>query len=126
MVREISGVNINIALNNGIWLLSPDSATGKTRLGSLLRSLELNGDSICSFSYEDIQLGRHLEDILVPGKYDLIMLDRYDMYAPLGLAAMKSCATNTIILIDCKKSDMLDYDDVCFITMTESSIEVDL
>lgn len=116
---------INIALNNGIYLFSHESATGKTRLAKELLKLQAYGEPVASYTYNDKLLGRKLEDLLIPHKYKVIMLDRYDMYEGDGAELINQCRDNTVILIDCKEGfQVTNEDEDCFIEMRPDWIGV--
>lgn len=117
--------NIRTELNNGIYVFDNQSATGKTRLRKELRKNQQYGEKVASYSYEDYLLELPLDRILIPDKYKLIMLDRYDMYRGAGSDLILCCKENTIILIDCKGE--LDFGAEygwCTIEMTDKLIEV--
>lgn len=126
MLFNVNQTEIKIDLKPGIWLFMPDAATGKSRLRKCLRALELQGEPVCGYTYEDTILGRPLKSLLIPGKYRVFMLDRYDMYSGECRDEMRQCARDTIILVDCKQEVNLDYDEFCFLNMTENTIEVSL
>lgn len=116
---------IDIQLNNGIYIINSDSAIGKTRLCKELRKQQKYGEPVASYTYDDRLLGMPIENILVPNKYKVIMLDRYDLYEGEGAEGILKCKDNTIILIDCKGEFTVSVDDEwCDINMTEAKIEV--
>lgn len=116
---------IKVHLENGIYLFDSKSAMGKTRLAKELKKNAYYGENVISYTYNDFRFGYSLEDILVVGKYDLIMLDRYDMYKNYGGELIKQCGKDSIVLLDCKSE--LGYGllcDFCTIEMTADTIEV--
>lgn len=119
---------IKIDLPNGLWVFDSESATGKTRLFSCLRDLCLLGEPVVSFTYSDFALGLDLDKVLTSaprGTKVIIILDRYDMYADKGHDAISEWAKHAIVLLDCKQGYPASADDnICFIEMTEDSIEV--
>lgn len=117
--------NIKVDLQNGIYVFNSESAIGKTRLYKELRRNQQYGEAVASYSYEDYLLGVPISNVLIPNKYKLIMLDRYDMYSGEGADLISLCKNNSIILIDCK-SDLpfsTEYN-WCTIEMTAKLIEV--
>lgn len=117
--------NIYIKLNTGIYIFDNESATGKTRLCKELRKNQAYGESVASYSYNDYLLRTPISAVLTPNKFDVIMLDRYDMYNGVGSDLIKECATNSIILIDCKAPLKVSaMCDICFISMSSDRIEV--
>lgn len=118
-------VEIIIDLENGIYLFDNESATGKTRLCKLLREYQVYGEKVASYTFNDKLLGIPIHEILVPDKYKVIMLDRYDLYEGYGKELINVCAENTIILIDCKdKFTVTNEEDLCSIKLEPSKIEV--
>ena len=116
---------INIKLSNGVYIFDNKSATGKTRLCKELRKNQKYGENVASYSYDDYLLQLPIESILVPNKYKVIMLDRYDMYNGTGADLISSCKENSIILIDCKRGLNFGIEcKLCTIEMTDTLIEV--
>lgn len=118
-------VEITTDLKNGLYVFSNESATGKTRLAKLLRQYEAYGEPVTSYTYNDKKTNRKIEDALVPNKYSLIMLDRYDMYNGDGANLILECAKNSIVLIDTKRNlQFTNTEEWCDIEMTPEKIEV--
>lgn len=116
---------IVIDLSNGVYLFNNKSATGKTRLCKELRKNQKYKEDVASYSYDDYLINIPIESVLIPSKYRVIMLDRYDMYNGEGKDLISACKDNTIILIDCKKGLNFGVDyEFCYIEMTDSLIEV--
>lgn len=87
--------------------------------------IRLMGESVASYSYNDYLLRTPISAVLTPNKFDVIMLDRYDMYNGVGSDLIKECSTNSIILIDCKAPLKVSaMCDICFISMSSDRIEV--
>ena len=121
----IYGVKINIALEHGVWKLSDESAIGKSYLCSLLKDLRRTGIPVFGYTYNDIVDGIDLASNLVKDKYEVILLDRYDLYQDLCRPEIFSCAKNSIILVDYKQDRDFPYIDYCFIDRpSETCIEV--
>lgn len=116
---------IKIDLDPGIWLFENQSATGKTRLRKELRLHQQNGERVSAYSYEDYQIGIEIEKFLDAEKFDVIMLDRYDMYNGVGAEKIRECAKKSIVLIDCKRTPKIGgLCDFAEINMTADRIEV--
>lgn len=115
---------IDIRKLNGIYHFGNISATGKTRLAKLLNTYAVYGARTRSYTYSDYKLGIDIQTVLDPSRYDVIMLDRYDMYYGTSSERIREIADKCIILIDCKRP--IDIFDSSFaaITMTECRIEV--
>lgn len=116
---------ISIQLENGIYIFDNISASGKTRLYKVLRECQAYGEPVASYTYNDKLLGLPIESVLMPNKYKVIMLDRYDMYEGDGASLILKCAENSIILIDCKGDfTVTNLDEWCDIRLTDCGIEV--
>ena len=117
--------NVLVDLSNGLYVFLPKSATGKTRLFTHLRTIQVYDEAIATFTYSDKSQGRSVEQVLVPGKYKLIMLDRYDMYNGDGAELLAECAKGAIILVDCKSGISADVnEDLALIDMSPAKIVV--
>lgn len=121
--------NLEVAINvpNGIWLLDDDSAAGKTLLKKCVQSLEsVFVNKYYTYSYEDYAKGTRIPTSLPVSKPELVVLDRYDLYAPYGLDMITELAKFSRVFIDCKqlgKIATLDFD-YCFLRRTKSTLEV--
>lgn len=115
---------IRINLDNGVYLFSNDSV-GKTRLYKELRKNQMYKENVASYSYNDYLINIPIESVLIPNKYKVVMLDRYDMYNGVGKDLISACKNNTIVLIDCKKGLNFGVDyEFCYLEMTDSLMEV--
>ena len=119
-------LDIKIDVPNGLYVFECESGIGKTRLFEYLRMLQIYGEPVKTFTYDDKKLySASVESSLESNKYAVIMLDRYDMYNGDGAEVLKECAKNSIVLIDCKELLRIDTEEeVCFINMSENAIEV--
>lgn len=110
---------------HGIYTFINESGIGKTRLFKCLRSLQLSGEPISTYTYEDKLLNVPIDNALDLNKHKIIMLDRYDMYNGDGAELIIECAKTSIVLIVCNGTLNFDVaDELCFIEMTANSIEV--
>ena len=121
--------NLNIELEPGIYRFDCESGSGKTRLCKALKDYRVAGEPVISYSYQDSILGLPIDNVLVPNKYKVIMLDRYDMYNGSGVEILGKCVENTVILIDCKGSlkvpkELYSKVHFCCISMDKNEIEV--
>lgn len=98
---------IDIELDNGVYLFSIESATGKTRLCKALKDLEQYGDVI-AYTYNDTIRKLDLKN-LVSDKTRVIMLDRYDMYFNMFADTIEKYSDKAIILVDCKLRDKIAF-----------------
>lgn len=116
--------NVNIQLENGIYIFYAESATGKTRLYKHLKNLKAYGEPVDSFTYNDLLIGDKIENVLKTTN-KVILLDRYSLYRDIGHELINKCANSSIILIDCKPvfTGSINSED-CFIEITDNGIEV--
>ena len=75
---------IVVKLDPGVYVFNSFSGTGKTVLASLLDKYRGYGERVASYTYRDYVKGLPISSILDPDKYDLIVLDRYDLYYGAG------------------------------------------
>lgn len=87
----------------GVYIFNNSSGTGKTALSTWLDKFSDYGERTCSYTYRDYTRGRPIQEALDPSKYDLIVLDRYDLYYGVGKDLIFACAEKCVVLIDCKK-----------------------
>lgn len=117
---------IELKLQNGLYLFENKSSTGKTRLCKVIREYQMHGEPVASYSYGDMLIGLDINRILVPNKYRVIMLDRYDMYKNECNSLIKECANSSIVMIDCKQSFTVSNNyRLCYINMSPYKIEVE-
>lgn len=124
--RTINRTKITIDLPSGVYLFNGHSATGKTRLFRMLRDLQLGGESVFTYTYDD-KLLFHLDlaQMLGNENLEIVMLDRYDMYLGDALREIRNCANNAVVLIDCKSEFPGDFDyEIASIEMEKNNIEV--
>lgn len=117
---------IDIQLDSGIYIFEYMSATGKTFLSKLLHQYRTIGEPVASYTYADFCIDTKLENILVPGRYKVVVIDRYDMYHSEEFEQlMYKCAKDTIILVDCKDPRNRPlYDDIVTIEIEKEWIRV--
>lgn len=99
---------ISIELDNGIYVFSIESATGKTRLYKALKSVEQHRD-VVAYTYSDTITKLDLKT-LVNEKTRVIILDRYDMYFNKFADVIEEYKDKAIVLIDCKVNDKIAFD----------------
>ncbi len=113
-----------IDLEPGLYHFHPDSATGKTLLLKMVKSLGEKDKA--AITYHDLMLGVDLAKVIAQ-KPKLLILDRFDLYdedAPL-LERLKTA--DCITLVDYKtERRFCDFDDTCFVTLGKNQLEVSL
>lgn len=118
-------VEINVNLENGIYIFDEKSATGKTRLCKELKELRRLGEPVIGYTYGDDNLGIDLVEVINKIHPKVLMLDRYDMYNGAFKEKLTEWAKNIIVLIDCKGDlEAETCTDWCTIEMGLREIEV--
>ena len=117
---------IVVKLEPCVYVFNSFSGTGKTVLASLLDKYRGYGERVASYTYRDYVKGLPISSILDPDKYDLIVLDRYDLYYGAGEELLKVCARDKrcIVLIDCKRDFDICACGLVEILLSKSEIEV--
>ena len=87
--------NINILLDNGIYVFDAESAIGKTWLCKQLKKLKAYGETVDAVTYNDLLAGMRLENVVKP-QNKVVRLDRYDMYREDGYELINECAATSI------------------------------
>jgi hypothetical protein len=115
---------VNIRLTSGVYDFESSSARGKTLLVKMIKSL---GDKdMVALTYNDILLGIDIDGI-ISRKPRLLVLDRFDMYDDKFQVLEKLKGTDIIVLVDYKtQRHFCNFDDTCWVTLTENSLEVSL
>jgi hypothetical protein len=115
---------VNIRLTSGVYDFESSSARGKTLLVKMIKSL---GDKdMVALTYNDILLGIDIEGI-ISRKPRLLVLDRFNMYDDKFQVLEKLKGTDIIVLVDYKtQRHFCNFDDTCWVTLTENSLEVSL
>lgn len=89
---------VAIDLEPGCYILPCDSAIGKSYLCSLLKKVS-DRERVNSHSFPD---KFHPEDILDSSRFDIVMLDRYDMRDKDYVDEMREFVRKGALLLDCK------------------------
>jgi hypothetical protein len=115
---------VNIRLASGIYDFESSSARGKTLLVKMIKSL---GDKdMVALTYNDILLGIDIDGI-ISRKPRLLVFDRFDMYDDKFHVLERLKGTDIIVLVDYKtQRHFCNFDDTCWVTLTENSLEVSL
>lgn len=102
MTASYNGIEITIDLPHGTFVFFNNSGIGKTFLASILNKLYNSGYRTGSYTYTDYKQGIPIELKLDNAKYDVVLLDRYDMYNGAGKNAILNFATMGTVMLDCK------------------------
>lgn len=114
---------ILVELPVGVYLLPVDSASGKTYLCESLRELA-TVERVNSYTYSDKSSGLSLASLLDNSKYDLLLLDRYDMYFGDCVTEIKEFAKSGIVLVDCKADELPFPATICTVYLQMSRLVV--
>lgn len=115
---------VRIDLVPGLYNFHPASATGKTLLLKMVRSVG-ERDKI-AVTYHDILMGIDLNKMIAV-KPKLLILDRFDLYDGLSDVLEKLKNIDCIAMVDYKtERNFCDFDDTCFVTLHKDSLEVSL
>lgn len=96
-------IKVAVELGSGVYRLDAESGVGKTFLAGLFERYREYGARVRAYSYQDFLDGVLIEDVLDPGKYDVVILDRYDMYYGEGVQRMQDVKGKMIVLADSKR-----------------------
>lgn len=121
-------IKVNIDLNNGVYIFSDESATGKTRLYKVLKDIQRWDKDVVAYTYGEYQEGISLSDVLKRNPdCKVVMLDRYDMYIGKFKQEIADYSNKCIVLVDCKYSNYVVHPDeeLCFIDMGIDYITVE-
>lgn len=118
-------IKVDIDLENGIHVFSCSSATGKTRLFTILQEYYRKGEPVLTYTYDDYRSGLDFYTISEKRKYQLVMIDRYDMFDSKFSDKLLELSKNSIVLIDSKQQLFFTKSyGRCYINMTPDRIEV--
>ena len=115
---------VSTDLTPGVYDFESSSATGKTLLVKMIKSL---GDKTkVALTYNDILLGIDLEGIIA-SQPEILVFDRFDMYDEKAAILKSLKGSEIIVLVDYKtQRHFCNFDDTCWVTLTENSLEVSL
>lgn len=104
MYFELNPRSVNIALKNGVYNFDNNSGLGKTYLFSLLQDVnKYQLANCCTITYDETQTEQDVINKLNEKKYDIIFLDRFDLYVSYDICnALGKVEDNSIIFIDLK------------------------
>ena len=115
---------VNIDLEPGLYNFHPDSATGKTLLVKMIKSLG-EKDKI-AITYHDILMGLDLNRI-ISNNPKILILDRFDLYDEEAVKLERKKKKDCITIVDYKtERKFCDFDDTCFVTLCKNQLEVSL
>lgn len=117
---------VNIDLDDGLYCFEMESATGKTRLYKRLKELQMQGEPVVSYSYNDYAYGMDLIKLLeMHSDAKVIMIDRYDMFKGLYKDIIVEKSKDCVVMVVYMANNYLDEsEESCFIEMTANNITV--
>lgn len=111
-----------IELDNGLYCLGDDSATGKTYIHSIVRTI-MSVKNVLAYTYSDTFIN-DWKSILSEHKYDFVLLDRGDMYLTADdLPFLKEYSKDSIVLVAARRIGVC-IDDWRIISLSEEGIRV--
>ena len=128
MEFQLDNMTVSMILKPGIYRFGGESAEGKTFLLTMLKAIsEMDSSrSICALTY-DKNLEGIVEKKIVSKDWDIIMLDRLDLYFEICQALLEK-QDKSIILIDIKNNKLLQKlpSQYVELLLTEDRIEVSM
>ena len=119
MIRKVS-----INLEPGLYSFHPDSATGKTLLVKMVKSI--GEKDMVAITYHDIIMGIDLNKS-ISGNPKLLILDRFDLYDEESVKLEALRDADCVTIVDYKtERRFCDFDDTCFVTLDRNQLEVSL
>lgn len=107
--KQMSSRLLHISISDpGVYTLDSNSATGKSYIAGLLSTL----DNVCVVTYNKVStvLSAALQEAM-SGKYELVFLDRCDLYMTKELfTQLLALAKTTIVILDLK--DFCPFTDI--------------
>lgn len=123
MLKFISyGVDIDIQLDKGVYVFSSYSASGKSYLLFLLDAIK-DDENILTYTYKDYKADVDLGKLLSNRSYDLVLIDRYDLYLDKFSNAIVNAGRESLVLIDSKHGLLVEYD-TCDIILAKDKVTV--
>lgn len=129
VINYRNGKSININLNDGAYLLDGKGADGKTFMCKILKSAQDVGYHVCVLTYDCMfNVQHYIEYIRACSNYDLIFLDRFDLYEDVRI--IEEAKQNAkIVLVDWKsalyRDDFSLFDDIAFIDVDDEGFTVE-
>ena len=104
---EITGVGIKVIINleKGVYSAGVNSSTGKTYLYNVINAFARN--IAVAISYSDVERGINPAELIEKIQPEIVLFDRYDMYAGKYDNLIRDIADKTIVIIDYKLESSL-------------------
>lgn len=127
--NRILGMDIEIDLEPGIYVLDFFSGTGKSYLCKCLKALRVAGEPLDGYTYTDmihnpsLGLVGYLNEGEL-GEVKVLMIDRYDLYRDKFEAEIEALSHRCVVLIDCKYKAPFEEYEVCKLSLQRRLIRV--
>lgn len=104
MIYNIRNIEVNIALEPGIYIFEQNSGTGKSYLCKLLHDLNKIGENVLSVTLDEWEENKsNIINKITSNAYDVIMFDRFGLYADSAVDTVKGIdSTKCVVLIETK------------------------
>lgn len=110
MQFKVGSVLIDIDLSNGVYALDDDGATGKSYLYKLLLAYSRINQKVLALSYNANWNVNNYVKVLNQNKYQLVILDRYDMYCSVEISkVLYAMEEDVVVLVDVKDWNKLSF-----------------
>jgi broad-specificity NMP kinase len=108
--EKLYGRQFSIKLDNGIYVFTTLGGTGKTYVADILEDLKLKNVLVIKYTNNNDILNSELESAC-SGKYDLVYMDRTDMYMNEHIFNMLiSISETSTIVMDLKERPDYAYE----------------
>lgn len=106
MIQFATFPHITVSLEPGLYIFTPDSATGKTYMTKTLRTQAEEDNRVFVYTYGDYVRNPDVEALLRGRQFELLLFDRYDMYSQNEKVAraVTQAAARAVVLLDAKAS----------------------
>ena len=123
MKTVYNGLHVSVNLEKGVYVFFPYSGTGKSYLASIFTELSASSKRVSSYTYTDYVRNLSIESVLDNSKYDIVVIDRYDMYYGIGLKSILQFGERGTVLVDCKQTPTFAHE-MCAVMYHKNTLEV--
>ena len=123
MQMSYNGLHVRVDLEKGVYVFFPDSGSGKSYLASIFRELSASTKRVSSYTYTDYVPNMPIELVLDNARYDIVVLDRYDMYYGVGVESVVQFGKSGTVLVDCKQTPPFPHE-MCAVMYYRDVLEV--
>lgn len=118
--------NVEILLNPGVYIFDIYSAIGKTYLYKVAEKYRHFGERISGYSYSEYLDNIPMKSRLDNSKYDVCIIDRYDMYYREGISEIQQFVKNGGIVLVATQKGVIppNQSETCYIEFNNTVIRV--